>query len=147
MRYDDDYDDARRRHWDDAEFLFANGRYANADHLYGISAECALKAVMQRLGMPVDAQRYRRHLPALWRLFLDSVAGRPGASRLEALLSEAFRERTAFFDWRIADRYARAKCFRRGNVELHRVETQRIRVMYDQERLDMYDKQSQGDLP
>lgn len=149
----EDFDDAHRRHWDDAEILFAKGRLANADHLYGLSAECALKAMMRRLDMPVDegtgtlAARYREHLPKLWRLFVDLVSGRRGASRLEALLSEAFRDCTPFSDWRIADRYASAKHFQHSNVEPHRVETQRIRVMYDQERLDMCDKQSQGALP
>ena len=51
-----DFVDAHRRHWEDAELLFDHQRWANADQLYGLSAECGLKAVMQILGMPVDDQ-------------------------------------------------------------------------------------------
>lgn len=41
-----DYLDAHERHWDDAELLKATARHANADHLYGMSAECGLKCLM-----------------------------------------------------------------------------------------------------
>ena len=46
---------AHRRHCKDVEPLFAHNRRANADHLYGFSAECGLKAVMKGLGMKVGA--------------------------------------------------------------------------------------------
>jgi len=42
-----DFLDAHERHWTDAEILFAQGRFANADHLYGLSAECGLKWLMR----------------------------------------------------------------------------------------------------
>ena len=32
--------DAHNRHWKDAELLFCRARLANADQLYGFSAEC-----------------------------------------------------------------------------------------------------------
>ena len=40
-----DFSNAHNRHWQDAELLFCDRRWANADHLYGFSAECGLKAV------------------------------------------------------------------------------------------------------
>ena len=47
-----DFRDAAKRHWKDAEYLLEDERFAaNADHLFGMSAECALKAVMLSLGM------------------------------------------------------------------------------------------------
>jgi hypothetical protein len=46
-----DYRDAAERHWEDAGFLINDNRIANTDHLFGMAAECALKAVMQTLGM------------------------------------------------------------------------------------------------
>jgi len=46
-----DFYDACKRHWNDAEHLFDQKRLANADHLFGLAAECALKAVMVALGM------------------------------------------------------------------------------------------------
>ena len=48
-----DYADATRRHWDDGLFLLEDRRLANADHLFGLAAECALKAVMLPLRSPM----------------------------------------------------------------------------------------------
>ena len=67
-----DFADAHRRHWEDAESLFDCGHWANADHLYGLSAECGLKAVMRALGMQVDDEgapidkEHRKHIDELW---------------------------------------------------------------------------------
>lgn len=52
-----DFADAHRRHWGDAELLFRSRRLGNADHLYGLSAECGLKAVAEGLEMPVAPSR------------------------------------------------------------------------------------------
>ena len=54
MPHPADFVDAHHRHWTDAELLFERDRWANADQLYGFSAECGLKAVMKTFGMPVD---------------------------------------------------------------------------------------------
>ena len=51
MIHPTDFVDSHRRHWQDAELLFDQSRWANADQLYGFSAECGLKAVMKALGM------------------------------------------------------------------------------------------------
>lgn len=45
-KYRSDFFNAHQRHWKDAELLYKEKRWANADHLYGLSAECGLKAVM-----------------------------------------------------------------------------------------------------
>ncbi len=37
------YKNAARRHYEDAEILFNRLRWANADQLYGLAAECGLK--------------------------------------------------------------------------------------------------------
>lgn len=71
-----DFLDAWRRHWEDAELLFEHHRWANSDQLYGFSAECGLKAVMQVWGMPVDEtgrpneQEHRKHVQDLWGEFV-----------------------------------------------------------------------------
>lgn len=41
--------DAHLRHFEDANFLYGDNRLANADQLYGLSAECGLKAILQQL--------------------------------------------------------------------------------------------------
>ena len=100
--------------------LFADDRWANADQLYGFSAECGLKAVMQVLGMPVDDQgkpppAYSKHVQTLWPVFVTFATNRNGARFLSRLPSE-----TPFDDWSHHDRYAADGHFRRDNVEPHR---------------------------
>lgn len=52
--------EAAVRHFQDAELLCRVKRYANADQLYGLSAECALKSIMHALGMAVSNARSPR---------------------------------------------------------------------------------------
>ena len=50
-----DFLDAHDRHWQDAGLLFESTRMANADHLYGMAAECGLKRLMVAFGMLVGS--------------------------------------------------------------------------------------------
>jgi len=45
-----DYLDAFSRHREDGDLLYDHARWPNADQLYGLSAECGLKAVMVAIG-------------------------------------------------------------------------------------------------
>ena len=125
-----DFTDAYWRHWQDAELLFAHHRWANADQLYGLSAECGLKAVMQKLGMSVDEgtgrppSTYRRHVNALWPKFQDFADKRDGARYLEMLPSGS-----PFAKWEMDDRYANRNDFGSADVELRRVATREIARM------------------
>ncbi|MDE0030797.1 MAG: SAM-dependent methyltransferase [Deltaproteobacteria bacterium] len=121
MPYPADFFDAHSRHWRDAELLFQADRWANADQLYGFSAECGLKAVMERLGMATDdtgkpeAGEHRQHVQDLWPTFLVFAAERGGdrlASRLPGDMP--------FADWSQADRYAHGEHFDEGIVRPHR---------------------------
>ena len=77
--HDTDFADAHRRHWEDAELLYDHERWANADQLYGFSAECGLKAVMRSLGMPAKTpSQYRKHVQELWPIFEDFAKDRNG---------------------------------------------------------------------
>lgn len=70
-----DFHSAAHRHWNDAEFLHCDSRLGNAYQLYGLAAECALKAVMQGLGMQLgDKGRpqepgHKVHIDKLWQAF------------------------------------------------------------------------------
>ena len=68
MTYPADFTGAHRRHWQDAELLFAEHRWANADQLYGFSAECGLKAVLKKDGELIEG-KYKTHIHELWRAF------------------------------------------------------------------------------
>lgn len=126
MTHPADFTDAHRRHWDDAELLFANSRWPNADQLYGFSVECALKAVMLALGMPVHpttgspVQRaHRKHVQELWPAFMTFATfakGRQGGRYLSLLPSSS-----PFANWSHHDRYAHRGNFLKTAVEQHRV--------------------------
>lgn len=122
-----DFADAHRRHLEDADLLFDNDRWANADRLYGLSAECGLKAVMVELGLSVDARgrpspKYREHVHRLWPLFVDFV-------ETAAELWSEFPDEAPFDDWSPHDRYAHREHFQVGDVEPHRNAAELIRRM------------------
>jgi hypothetical protein len=55
---------AARRLFEDGELLRNNQRFATACHLYGLAAECALKACMK--GVPGNSRQLPyRHLPEI----------------------------------------------------------------------------------
>lgn len=96
---------AAQRHWYDAEHLLNNKRWPNADQLYGLSAECALKAIMLSLGMPMQNgkptnKKHSVHIDVLWDEFTTFANGKSLAHYAEALLGE-----NPFQHWRINQRY------------------------------------------
>jgi hypothetical protein len=103
-----DFRDASARHFDDAEVLIAHSqrREANADHLFGLSAECSLKAVMLGLGMAVKPdgapadQAHKVHMPQLWAAFQSFAKGRLASRYLEPL-----DKQNPFADWDVEQRY------------------------------------------
>ena len=98
--------DASDRHFHDAELLLAQARGANADHLFGLSAECSLKAVMLALGMAVSPdgapqdKGHRVHMPELWAAFQSFAEGGLASRYLEPL-----DKSNPFADWSIDQRY------------------------------------------
>ena len=138
MAHPADFPDAQDRHWNDAELLRDNGRWANADQLYGFSAECGLKAVMKALGMAVDPstgapteKKYWKHVQKLWPEFTGFVDNRDGARYLSLLPGG-----TPFADWSTDDRYANSGHFEEANVNLHRQAASAIRGMVQKLRRD-----------
>lgn len=124
-----DYRDAAERHWEDADYLSAGNRHANADHLFGFSAECALKAVMQGLGMslrldgtPMD-RRHRVHINQLWNEFIGFAQGRTGA-RYTADIDATFNP---FDDWDVGQRYCHRADITEAMVEKHRSGTEKTK--------------------
>lgn len=101
-----DFRDASDRHYEDAEFLLTQMRAVNADHLYGLSAECSLKAVMHALGMAVapdgaPADRgHKVHIPELWAAFQSFAKGGLSSRYLEPLDKD-----NPFSDWAVDQRY------------------------------------------
>lgn len=95
--------EAAQRHHTDASLLLDLGRLGGADHLYGLSAECALKAILVGLGVipsagPPSGSPYRKHIDKLWAEFALYVgaSGRPAYS---------LPAQNPFADWRVEQRY------------------------------------------
>jgi hypothetical protein len=102
------FSEAAKRHWQDALLLREGKRLPNADQLFGLSAECALKEVMIRLGAPTNAggdlsqRSHWQHIDALWSEFQAFAAGRSGSRSLSALAAFVANP---FSDWHTSQRY------------------------------------------
>lgn len=101
-----DFHDAFFRHDADADLLLEKERWANADHHYGLAAECALKALLLQQGIPSDNgdicsgkqyRCYRKHINVLW----DSYQ-----SFMQTRSAYTIPPNNPFQDWDIAQRYA-----------------------------------------
>lgn len=115
-----DFFDSHERHWHDAERLFAAERYANADHLYGMAAECGLKRLMVRFGMAVDPvtgsptdRKDWRHANDIWARFESYRSG-----KVEGI-DYGLPTPNPFDNWDAADRYAHQSNFNEAGVRLH----------------------------
>ena len=99
-----DYYDAAQRHWDDANHLLSSARLPNADQLFCVAAECALKAIMFKLGMPMKndrpADKRHGHINMLWDEFISFADGKGQAHYVAALGTG-----NPFFNWDVAQRY------------------------------------------
>ena len=126
MLHPADFADAHRRYLEDAELLFEKARWANADHLYGLSAECGLKAAMESAGVWGEAgsppPECRKHVHELWPLFVDYMEP-TGESW------DGFPKDEPFDDWSHHDRYAHRERFRSSDVRRHRDAAEQIYLM------------------
>jgi hypothetical protein len=95
---------ASRRHFADANVLEKNERHQNADHLYGLSAECALKAVLvglQVIPNPQAVQRpFKEHIGKLWAEYLSALGGIQGGRYVQRL-----GKVNPYASWNVGDRY------------------------------------------
>ena len=115
-----DFWDAHHRHLRDADFLLSASRLANADHLYGMAAECGLKRLMVAFGMatrtsdgaPVDRDD-REHVDKLWVRYEAYRSGHVNGVQC-GLPSSA-----PFDDWCASQHYAHENGFDHGRVTPH----------------------------
>ena len=110
----DNYLDAHERHLEDADLLFDNARWANAEYLYGLSVECGIKALQEAAGQRVR----RQHLPNLMQnMNYFEFRGRGHPSRY--LLPNEVK--TAFGNWSISQRYRHRSQFTMTTAQRCRV--------------------------
>lgn len=131
-----DFHDAHDRHWQDAEKLYADSRWANADHLYGLAAECGLKRLMLGFGMLLRADGVpkgrddRKHADQLWVRY---DAYRESHHTGTAYPVPAVNP---FGDWSIEQRYANQNGFDVTRVNAHRRGADVIRRLVSKARAD-----------
>jgi hypothetical protein len=131
-----DFLDAHARHWDDAESLYLSERWANADHLYGIAAECGLKRLMMRFGMEVDEEtgrptdsKDRKHVNGAWERFESYRRGKEEGTRY-VLPSNPFCA------WDVSDRYAHQSNFDRSRAQSHQAGARIVRELIKKAQLE-----------
>ena len=115
-----DFHDAHERHWDDAERLHQALRWANADHLYGMAAECGLKRlmlcfrmVMNPAGTAPKESSDRKHANEIWSRFETYRSGHvDGAGYALSTLN-------SFHDWHVNQRYAHQSNFDQIRAQAH----------------------------
>jgi len=132
-----DFLDAHERHWRDAEQLLEAQRWANADHLYGIAAECGLKKLMLKFGMPFDTNKDmpkdgkdRKHANVIWTRYEAYRSGHPGGT------GYALSTDNPFQDWDVSQRYANQSHFDQARVEPHRSGAKEVRDLIRKAQLD-----------
>lgn len=106
----DDFQDAAKRHLDDAELLFAQSspRLANASHLFGISAECSLKAIARKFNPTANFSRGKGHIPLLFTELCNVAPTLAGNAALEGQISGV---RLHFVSWKVNQRYESQSTF------------------------------------
>ena len=118
----DNYEDAAARHWHDAEQLLAAKRLDNADQLFGLAAECALKVALGRSGVTIGYDSgLREHVDVLWDRVRVHVKGRSNA-----LLAALLKSNNPFQDWKVAQRYFVTGHVQQEAVDRHRRNTVRL---------------------
>ncbi len=132
-----DFRDAADRHMVDAKILSGKGHLANADHHFGIAAECSLKAVMVGLGMDTHVDgtpkdwAHKVHIDLLWAAYQSFAQGRMAARYLEPLGIGS-----PFSDWDIHQRYAHRTTFVSTTVNSHRDAALRCERALHQAQID-----------
>lgn len=132
-----DFLDAFERHWHDAELLLTSARWANADHLYGIAAECGLKQLMLKFGMGYDMvgdkpdnRDDRVHADGIWSRFEHYRSGHVGGA------SYVLPSANPFHNWKISDRYAHQDNFDEQRARNHRLGAVCVQQLLQQARRD-----------
>ena len=116
----DDYRAAAVRHYRDAKLLDNHDRVENADHHYGLAAECGLKEALKQMGRLREEHR-RWHIDQLWNKIQAKQLSKsfPG-------LAQLVENRDCFAKWKISQRYGRDGEVPRVNLERHRKWTVRL---------------------
>lgn len=135
-----DFGASARRHLVDAEFLYAHSRSTNADHLAGLAAECALKALIAGyLGGHVNQQdlvfhpatgAIRKHIDELWPE-MSLIMQNRSANVLASLLGSQ-----PFEGWKVYERYCDGSHLTAATVTAHIAAARTVVQILERAELD-----------
>lgn len=126
------YQDAFTRHAEDADFLLDDKRWPNADHLYGLAAECALKALLIVYGInnsngDICDRSYRTHINSLWNMY-------PAFSQHRNFY--AINSQNPFSNWEIGQRYSQKQDIDEQTAKEHKRAVEELRKIINKAKLD-----------
>lgn len=121
--YKIDLENAAERHYVASEHLYPEASHKGvAGYLYGIAAECAIKALMSHSGLRPLEDKDRRvdpfyaHFPALKTLLRNRIQGRHSQTLLR------FIDNSFMQEWDVAMRYAKASSVSHTRVDAWRMQ-------------------------
>ena len=127
-----DFLDAMNRHWQDAELLCSKERLANSDHLYGLSAECGLKALMEKFGMKMEKNMPpsddRKHINNGLYDRYETYREGANATRFQLPWQDSH---FPFENWEVDDRYANRGHFVEDRLKKHRSGAEDVKKLVD----------------
>lgn len=141
------YLESARRHFQDAGTLLGGSRQANAGQLFGIAAECGIKAILVASKVPVDTEGsidrlpgvkgkgFKDHWPHLGQALIDLVGAIPDSRTATTYLS-ALPNLAHFSDWRIEHRYWRDAALPLASVALWQSAAGEVMAVLDQAKED-----------
>lgn len=137
MTMNADYLDSHERHLTDADLLHASSLWANADHLYGMAAECGLKRIMQAFGMPLKSTTGSPQQRADW-VHADGIWARFESYRSGHHQGAAYVLPTTspFSDWDVSQRYAHRSNFDQTRADSHRTGANVVRTLIQKAKLE-----------
>lgn len=133
MAMQKNFHDAFHRHYHDAGLLLQNRRWANADHLYGLCAECGLKAILITQGVTSNADHdiadrtYKQHINTLWNEY-QSFMQKGRVYLIPAV--------NPFDTWQVDQRYAGEKDITEQTARDHGTAVEAIAKIINQAELD-----------
>lgn len=108
-----------RRHLEAADNLMPSARYDVAGYLFGIAAECAIKAMMRDYGLQTSKGASRRedpfyaHFPELRTMLRDRLQGRSAGTLAQFIHDDRFMSH-----WSTDMRYSAASDVKKKWVEI-----------------------------
>lgn len=141
------YFESARRHFKDAGSLLGARREANAGQLFGIAAECGIKAILVASRVPVDAEGsisrlpgvkgkgFKEHWPNLHQTLTDLANAIPDSRTATTYLS-ALPNLAHFNDWKIEHRYWRDAALPLASVALWQLAAGDVMAVLDQAKED-----------